>query len=515
MMIDILEGRIERAKNYAYKLLKEDPNDLESLFILSLIYANSGDLKAAVRYASDALKRGLPVTRFYSGPRDLLTPLINDLKFLKLIKTPLPEIVHGPMLGGVTQTSARIWVRTRKAAKVRVKFSTSGYFTKSAFSDTVPTKNIPTGKTSDHIGVVFLQKLKPNTTYYYDVLIDGKSQFKDRPLSFKTFSVKKTFSDYQIVFGGCAGYAPSKERIWDTILQGRPDAMLLLGDNVYISFPGAPSALHDYIYARRQSRPEFRRLVGRTSVHAIWDDHDAGADDLWFGPYRDRPSWKQPMVQHFSKNWNNGKTGTEQWPGHWHKFTIGEIEVFMLDGRTYRTNPYAPNPTMLGKVQKKWLLDGLKNSKATFKIIASPIPWSDKAKKGTRDIWAGFPKEREDIFGTIIKHKIDGVILLSSDRHRADVWKLNNPGGYPLYDFTSGLLTNEVIESPAKDAVFTYTEKQNFGRILAVQHKGEPALKVQFVSIDNEVVYEKMIKLSEVSFKGITGSTRDSTSGQK
>ena len=99
--------------------------------------------------------------------------------------------------------------------------------------------------------------------------------------------------------------------MWDTIAGHTPHAFLILGDNVYIDLPEHPGPFHDYTYYQRQSRPEFRRLVSATPVYAVWDDHDAAVDDIWLGPYVDRPAWKQPMVDLFRRNWNNPGYGSE------------------------------------------------------------------------------------------------------------------------------------------------------------------------------------------------------------
>jgi len=67
-------------------------------------------------------------------------------------------------------------------------------------------------------------------------------------------------------------------------------------------------------------------------VFAIWDDHDCATDDVWMGPYRDKPAWKMSMLEGFRTNWNNPGYGTEQWPGCWFKFEIADVDFFMLDG---------------------------------------------------------------------------------------------------------------------------------------------------------------------------------------
>ena len=302
-----------------------------------------------------------------------------------------------------------------------------------------------------------------------------------------------------MAFGGCAGYTPENERMWDTIASHAPQALLLLGDNVYIDLPGQPGPFHDYTYYQRQSRPEFRRLVNSTPVYAIWDDHDAAIDDIWMGPYVDRPAWKQPMVDLFRRNWNNPAYGSESHPGVWFRFSLGDIDVFMLDGRTYRTNPFAEERTMLGPVQKAWLLESLLDSQATFKVIASPVAWADEAKPGSRDTWSGFPEEREEILGFIEANDIRGVILLSSDRHRSEAWKIERASGYAFHDLLSGQLTNMHTHPKEPGALFSYNLKDSFGLLTFDTAREDPQATYQIYSIDDELIETLVIPHADLA----------------
>jgi phosphodiesterase/alkaline phosphatase D-like protein len=48
----------------------------------------------------------------------------------------------------------------------------------------------------------------------------------------------------------------------------------------------------------------------------------------------------------------------------------------MLDTRCYREDPKNENASMLGQVQKKWLLDKLKSPEGKFNVLASSVPWA-------------------------------------------------------------------------------------------------------------------------------------------
>jgi alkaline phosphatase D len=265
--------------------------------------------------------------------------------------------------------------------------------------------------------------------------------------------------------------------------------------------PEAVHGGHHYTYYRRQSRPEFRRLISSTSVYAIWDDHDCATNDVFMGPYKDKPGWKMDLFHLFRQNWNNPSYGDSEWPGIWFDFSIGDVDFFMLDGRFYRTNPHAENPTMLGPVQKAWLLDQLKASTATFKVIASPVPWSFASKGESLDTWNGFKEERKEIFDFLANNKIEGVLLISADRHRSDAWRIERPNGYPLYEFESSRLTNQHVHKVMPGSLFGYNEKQSFGLLTFDTMIPDPTVTYQIYSIDNELIYTLEVKRSEISHK--------------
>ncbi|MBD3186844.1 alkaline phosphatase, partial [Candidatus Bathyarchaeota archaeon] len=192
--------------------------------------------------------------------------------------------------------------------------------------------------------------------------------------------------------------------------------------------------------------------------------------------------------------------GGDDVPGTWFNFTMGNVDFFMLDCRFYRQDPgVVDNPSMLGTDQKAWLMQALANSNATFKVIASSVPWANGTKPGSKDTWDGFPGEREDIFSWIGNNNITGVVLLSADRHRSDAWLIERPQSYDLYDFSSSCLTN-IHRHPVLDAsLFGYNDKNSFGRIDFDLANPNPTVTYTIYTIDNETKGSMSVSLSELS----------------
>jgi alkaline phosphatase D len=493
-MFNIIQGRYDEAIEYSRSLLESEPNDTEALFNLSIALSLKGNYDGAVESMRMALENGLPFARFLVGPRELLEPLQQTKQYLHYASLYKQQLLHGPMLGCVTDRSAKFWVRTVDEVPVQVNISTFANLDrpeKSSISST--------NQQGDYTTIVEIKELLPSTLYYYDILLDGKSALGLYHPSFSTYPRAGSKARFEIGFGGGAGYTATNERMWDTIGSHNPLAFLLLGDNVYIDLPRQYGDFHKYTYYRRQSRPEFRRLIDSTCIYAIWDDHDCATNDVWMGPYRDKPSWKMSMLDGFRQNWNNPGYGDKQWPGCWFNFSIGDVDFFMLDGRFYRRNPNVKNPTMLGPVQKKWLFEQLKLSMGTFKVLASPVPWTFHAKGTSLDTWNGFQDERNEIFDFLKDNKIQGVILISADRHRSDAWRIEPEDTYPLYEFESSRLTNTHVHKLMPKALFGYNEKQSFGLLSFDTKNTDPTVTYKIVNIDNEIIHSFTLKRSQLA----------------
>jgi alkaline phosphatase D len=497
-VLEIIYGRPGEAVRYCRELLAENPDDPEFLYTLSMAQCRLDDVENAILSMEEALSKGFPFERFLAGPRDLFKPLTDTEAFREAAARYDIRLLHGPLLGCVTDTSARFWVRTVEEAPVQVRVSRFRNLARPVWSDVKVSDSL-----EDYTAVVGVTGLRSSGTYYYDVLIDGESALGPAYPSFCTYPPEGESARFQVGFGGGAGYVPWHERMWDVIGSHDPVAFLLMGDNVYHDMPEALHGGHYYTYYRRQSRPEFRRLVESTSVYAIWDDHDCATNDVFMGPYRDKPAWKIQLFELFRQNWNNPAYGAPEWPGVWFRFSIADVDFFMLDGRFYRTNPHMANPTMLGPVQKAWLFDALKGSTGTFKVIASPVPWAFESKGESLDTWNGFREERKEIFDFLSENRIGGVILLSADRHRSDVWRIERPGGYALYEFESSRLTNEHVHRVMPGSLFGYNEKQSFGLLTFDTTLEDPTVTYQIFSIDDERVYTLTVKKSELSHSSV------------
>jgi len=487
---DIAAGRVDAAVRRMESFLEKHPGDCEALFCLAAAWTSKGDLDKAFGYVREAVASGLPLERFVAGPRRLFAPLLSFAPMADLLRRREIELLHGPLLGCVSPTSASFWVRTAHAVPISVKVFEPGLH-----NQPVAVGNAETDPSRDYTAVVRVSGLKPATSYEYEIVVAGKPIRKR--WTFRTYPPPGTKAKVRIGFGGGAGYTPWHERIWTTIKQRKLDAFLFLGDNVYIDHPTQPE-VQRYCYYRRQGRPEFRAFTASTPVYAIWDDHDFTTNDNWGGPQIDDPPWKRRVWEIFKENWNNPAYGSDGCPGCWFAFSIDGVDFILLDGRYYRENPRNRSPSMLGPVQKRWLFRKLKTAAGVFKVLASPVPWAEGTKPGSRDTWDGYREEREEIFRFLERGKTDGVVLLSADRHRSDVWRIPRERFYDLYEFESSHLTNVHRHRTMKKALFSYNGDCSFGEVEFDTRREDPTVTYRIITINGEVVHEFKLPLSKL-----------------
>ncbi|MGM0485704.1 MAG: alkaline phosphatase D family protein [Planctomycetota bacterium] len=481
----IARNDLEWAEHQLKKAKSDDP---ETHFVRLMMAVKQDELATAKESARAALEHGLPFTRLVAGPRDLLAPLYNTSLFetWKSRHEDL-KLLHGPMVGAVTDSSASFWVRTAKASEVRV------------VAGNRKSETVSTSKDSDFTGIVTLENLEPHTSYDYQVLVDGEQATAENT-HFTTFPRAGQPASFKVAFGGGAGYMPKWERMWDTIRRRDPLALFMLGDNVYIDQPKHPLCQR-YCYYRRQTRPEWRRLVASTATFAIYDDHDFGTNDCVPGPEIESPPWKRSVWNIFKQNWvNPSYGGGEDQPGCWFDFHVGDVHFMMIDGRYYRDRETG---SMLGPVQKEWLLETLKNSQGTFKVLASPVPWTEGVKPGSKDPWDGFPEEREEIFSFIESNRIEGVFLIAADRHRTDLRKTTRQDGYDLYEFESSRLTNRhthgIVKTPG--LIWGYNKTCSFALMHFDTAASDPKVVFECVSIDGDVIHRHELRASRLSYQ--------------
>ena len=181
---------------------------------------------------------------------------------------------------------------------------------------------------------------------------------------------------------------------------------------------------------------------------------------------------REPALRIFGDYWMNGNAGTAETPGCFHKFSWADVDVFMLDDRTYRTPNVDTTDAarqMFGDAQMRWLMDGLSTSLATFKIVAGGNQMLNRTTPF--ETFSHFPKEQQRLFDYVAAQKVPGVVFLSGDRHHTELLRRADAGPYPLYDFTSSALMSgggrneDEAKNPDRVDGTWVTGRRNFGLV--------------------------------------------------
>jgi alkaline phosphatase D len=273
-----------------------------------------------------------------------------------------------------------------------------------------------------------------------------------------------------ISFGSC-NRQDEAQPLWNTIISHESDLWIWLGDNIYGDTDSMSVLKAKYEFQNANS--DYQKLKSRTPIIGIWDDHDFGKNDAGKEYlYKDE---SRDLMYDFLDVPSDSPLRNKK--GGYGAYSYGpsgrRVKVLLLDARYFRDTLwmdkriYIPseNGTVLGEAQWKWLENELKNNDAQITIIGSGIQILPKDHQYEK--WANFPYEREKLLDLIQKYKTNGVVLLSGDRHIAEISKLEIKGiAHPVYEVTSSGMTHtwrEYREEPNQYRTGEMIAKLNFG----------------------------------------------------
>jgi alkaline phosphatase D len=221
-----------------------------------------------------------------------------------------------------------------------------------------------------------------------------------------------------IAFTSCAKIqAVAKQKVWDEIAAREPDALLLLGDNVYMKREDHddPAALADDLerhWRRQLAEPHFAALLAAlkergAAVLATWDDHDSFGDDR-YGADLD-----PALVAAARAAFRRCAPVTQSSPDLYCRADIGDACILMLDARSYRSavNAKRDRDGMLGAEQWRWLEAQLASERSSYTLVCNGSPLHDYGSEG----WLAWPTARERMVGLLRDRP--GALFLAGDVH--------------------------------------------------------------------------------------------------
>lgn len=406
------------------------------------------------------------------------------------------RLTHGPLIGPPDSQSVRVGARADATRAVALRLGT-----RPDLSDGVTVAWSYPRPQDDFTTDLVAEGLRPDTEYFYRVEVDDEA---DEPIrAIRTAPVPGTPTPTTIAFGSCT--RQQEQPIFDVISQTQPDLFFFVGDNNYANTHYL-DALR-WHYRRFRGLPERARLVAETPIWATWDDHDFLANNS-----NGTCLGRDQALAAFQEAWANPSHGLPEAPGTFFRSSWGAIDIFMLDCRMYRPdvgdglNRCEPDPDPpalnvddgpLGPAQEAWLVDQLRGSEATFKLLACGSRFTPD---GSNDSWASFPAARDRLFAAIDEHDVDGVVLLSGDIHRSLFSSIPAPA-YPIPELVSSPLATNPGTCSTNDPTqrVCYDDGNAFVELQIDPVADDPTLTARILDASGQEQYSWTINHSELT----------------
>lgn len=382
-----------------------------------------------------------------------------------------------PIVGAVTNNSAKVlFLSEKQDAKffISIKNESENTF-------------VSEFKNSKGTFIAQLDALNSNSQYRYSIFEKSKLDSSTFLVSgsFKTFPLQHDTTAFSFTLGSCTEQHYN-DSIFVEMSKQQPLFFLHLGDWLYANnFNERPFYYVENInhqrelYRKRYEMPNLKNMRHSTPMDFIFDDEDGVYDDfskktyselkmsgsktsIQEIPYPD--SLRQIAIEGLHTFFPSYPTNKNQ---AYHSFVCGNAEIFFLDTRSTRS----PNTesfhlaksgrwkykvpkghTILDSAQMNWLLQGLKDSKSTWKFIVSGVTFNQSYKKvlditlraqkrilpngmngayvaaSLASMWFAFPESQIKLLNFCRDNNIKNVIVLSGDAHTAAIDNGKNAG---------------------------------------------------------------------------------------
>ena len=294
-----------------------------------------------------------------------------------------------------------------------------------------------------------------------------------------------------IAFGSC-NHQNKAQPLWPSIASNHPGLWIWTGDIVYADT--TDEKVLRQTYEKQLSNTSYRKFLKSTPVIGVWDDHDYSDNDSDRTAPNKRASQLALLdfLQEPRESPRRKRLGIYQ--DYRFQTPQGPIFVYLLDTR-YHKDPWQQKAgSILGENQWQWLDERIStNGNGTHIFVTSiqAIPRDHRF-----EAWIRFPKERNRLWRLFKKHKLKAPILISGDRHIAEishlsakesgvnggVWEVTSSGLTHTYRKFKGEKNRHRIGKPSNQLNFglirfeknkTWLEVRGIGNQLLIQQNIE------------------------------------------
>ncbi|GBF40764.1 phosphodiesterase I [Leptospira ellinghausenii] len=287
-----------------------------------------------------------------------------------------------------------------------------------------------------------------------------------------------------IGFGSCL-HQEKESTILKTILSEKLNYFIMLGDNIYADQLFANDKIP--AYEKQFNRPEWKVIQKNTKLLFTWDDHDYGINDSG-AEYGDKINSRNVFLKYvlpmMPKQISLGTDNNEGiFYSYWIPFQGKKIHIVIPDTRYFRSpleksfysyltgkSQYSPSSdttrTILGKEQWEWLTKELSKPSDLLIFVSSiqVLPTEQPFEK-----WNNFPHERNRLLLALQNANTKGLLLVSGDRHIAEIHEFKIPNKSSLIEITSSSLNLPLpflpLEYDSELKIGSAYKNENYGTI--------------------------------------------------
>lgn len=306
----------------------------------------------------------------------------------------------------------------------------------------------------------------------------------------------------RVVFGSVTGQdyinrdSPDGYKIYPAMLKRDLDFFVHTGDILYYDSWAKDMDLARWGWAQMYSLPtnyEFQRQI---PTYFMKDDHDVWLNDAW-------PDQVNSYMGDFTFA-QGQQIFREQVPiagdTTYRTFRWGQdLQIWLTEARDFRDPnpaPDGPGKTMWGEEQKRWFMETVEASDATFRILINPTPitgpYTDPIEMDNHTNTAGFAYEGRELREFIARQ--DNMVVIAGDRHYQYAIRDPETG---ILEYATGPASNEHARGWSNDDVRPEHRYLNvvggFLLTTVTRQNGSPVLLMQHFSVDGELLYEERI----------------------
>jgi len=367
----------------------------------------------------------------------------------------LMPFYHGVASGDPLQDGFVIWTRVTPKSKMETIPVTWEVAEDQSFIKIIKSGKTNTSPVRDYTVKTIVEGLQANTSYYY--------RFKSLD-KYSTIGTSRTLPTGEeavnLAFVSCSNIEFGYFNAYAAIAEDDVDVVIHLGDYIYEYGPDEYGdkkfdrknippheiiSLQDYRdrYSQYRLDEDLQKVHSKHPFINIWDDHEITNNAYVSGAQNHQNDegdydTRKDIARQVYYEW----LPIREEDTHYRKFKFGNtLELIMLDerlaGRTMQPDSLSdPRRTasdhhLLGETQMQWLIDGLKKSTSTWKIIGNQVifsysDWGHDSFRQNMDAWDGYPNDQTTLSNAIKENAIDNIVFVTGDTHTAWAFEATN-----------------------------------------------------------------------------------------